>query len=111
MLAYPSYGRSFRLVSTTLEVVLCAFDRVRTMGRKNVIPRTNYKKSIRVSKMAATSGKPNVSYLYQEVTCLGNKGTLGLRANVECEKNKKADGGETSSAKVTFVYCIGKQIR
>jgi len=34
---------------------------------------------------------------------VANKGALDLRANVECEKNKKAVKGETSSAKVTYL--------
>jgi len=35
-------------------------------------------------------------------TSVANKGALDLRANAECEKNKKAVKGETSSAKETY---------
>ena len=42
MLAHPGSGRLFRIVSTAVEVALCAFNRVRTMeSKKNVIPRAN----------------------------------------------------------------------
>ena len=34
----------------------------------------------------------------------GNKDALDLRANVECEKHKKAVRGEKSSAKVTIFF-------
>jgi hypothetical protein len=33
-----------------------------------------------------------------------NKGAFDLRANVECEKHKKALRGETSSGKVTVFF-------
>jgi hypothetical protein len=54
--------------------------------------------------MVATSGKPNTWYGNQEL--MANKDALDPRPHMECEKHKQAVRGETSWAKVNFLFSV-----
>lgn len=76
MIAQPVSGRSFPIVSSTVEDVLravqfvCPFIAVLQWGKETLNSGMKCKTSIRVSEMFATSGKPNAQYVNQELSCL-----------------------------------------
>ena len=113
MLAHPGSGRSFELCPLQWTSRCAHFIAFVQWGEKKCNSTDELKNKYSCFRNGCDEWetecfvfKPG-SYMSE-----GNKGALDLRANVECEKHKKAVRGEKSSEKVTiFFYCIGKQIR